>query len=127
MIEAYLVIQDGQPLIIRSVRDQERPLSIPIVLVYLAEGGANVVYQLTVLAAGSSSPVLSRVDGKLLRLRKNKSFIANTREQYETFQRSFQDLFPSEHLVGLYLVILDHGVLKAVNENLQHLEHLQER
>lgn len=122
MIEAYLVVSQTHHRILRTVTSSERVRSIPIVLDYLAEGGANVVYRIITLRAGASIPVPSELQGKLLRLRKDKPFITGTQEQHGIFIDTFASLFMPEQLVEQSLVSVDRNILNAVNDDLKYLE-----
>ncbi|QIW94749.1 hypothetical protein AMS68_000267 [Peltaster fructicola] len=104
--------------------DQEPPLlsktpQYPATLCkfeYLDEGGANIVYRLTVVNGGQTP---SRLDRKLLRLRKNLRHCQPATEQLKAFNENFRDLFPKENLVEHELVKLDDGIVTALNELLR--------
>ncbi|KAF2221850.1 inositol-pentakisphosphate 2-kinase [Elsinoe ampelina] len=97
--------------------------TIPIVLEYLAEGGANVVLRLVPFARASrlKTPPDALVN-KLLRVRKDKGFIASAKDQQDEFEHTIAPLFPAENLVNPILVSVDRGFLVAVNQELANIQ-----
>ncbi|KAH0327299.1 hypothetical protein KCU74_g6612, partial [Aureobasidium melanogenum] len=93
-------------------------------LEYLAEGNANIVYSFKEIA----NDVLPHgFHHKLLRLRKDKSFIRPTKSQFATFQQEFVPLFRPENLVEQTLVTLDEALIKHLNQELEEHENLKSR
>ncbi|KAF7196242.1 Inositol-pentakisphosphate 2-kinase [Pseudocercospora fuligena] len=87
------------------------------VLEYLNEGGANFVYQILPLEEEELLP--PRLQGKLLRLRKDLSHVQTAEEQLEALDTNFRALFPPDNLVQHELIRLDHDVLNLLNRSLQ--------
>ncbi|RAL04077.1 inositol-pentakisphosphate 2-kinase [Aspergillus ibericus CBS 121593] len=116
-------------------------------LVYLAEGGANVIYRILSPAemdvgptndlpiAVSSSPsnaldtfhVPAKFKGKLLRLRKDTSAGISYQEIARNFDRCIRPLFKPEELVDQELVYLPKGLVHLCNEQLQAAERNGQR
>jgi inositol-pentakisphosphate 2-kinase len=88
-------------------------------LEYLAEGNANVVYCFRPIA---KNLLPYGVRHKLLRLRKDKSFIQSTESQAATSQREFVPLFPPENLVEQTLILLDEALIRRLNQELEKHE-----
>ncbi|CAD0112922.1 unnamed protein product [Aureobasidium uvarum] len=89
------------------------------ILEYLAEGNANIVY--------SFQPITNNVlphglRHKLLRLRKDKSFIQPTKAQSLTFQQEFLPLFRPNNLVEQTLITLDEVLIRHLNQELEEHE-----
>ncbi|KAI5210373.1 hypothetical protein E4T39_00114 [Aureobasidium subglaciale] len=93
-------------------------------LVYLAEGNANIVYSFKP-TIDEAAPQNAR--SKLLRLRKDKSFIQATESQFATFQRIFVPLFRPENLVEHKLVALDGALIRNLNKELEDHEDTNAR
>ena len=109
-------------------------------LVYLAEGGANVIFQFVSTPANSrkrnsnqfACPVQpSQLDhsnlppelrGKLLRLRKDTPSASPYQETARNFDKIIRPLFSPQELVDQSLVHLPKGLLQRCNEQLQVLE-----
>ncbi|THZ07394.1 hypothetical protein D6C95_01993 [Aureobasidium pullulans] len=91
----------------------------PLTLEYIAEGNANIVYTFKPIA---DEPVNLGVRRKLLRLRKDKSFIQSTQSQYITFQREFLPLFRPENIVEQTLITLDESLIESLNQRLAEHE-----
>ncbi|CAG8910238.1 unnamed protein product [Penicillium egyptiacum] len=104
-------------------------------LVYLAEGGANVIYRFVrkpVLAKkdkGPLSPTLetdhylpTKLKGKLLRLRKETAADISYTEIVRNFDTIIRPLFNPEELVDQTLVRLPEGLLSSCNEQLRTAE-----
>jgi inositol-pentakisphosphate 2-kinase len=88
-------------------------------LEYLAEGNANIVYSFRPIA---NDVLPFGVHQKLLRLRKDKSFIQSTKSQAATFQLEFVPLFRPENLVEQKLVLLDEALIRRLNRELEEHE-----
>ena len=92
----------------------------PIKLRYLAEGNANIVYSFTTSAKDALPDGVRR---KLLRLRKEKSFIQSTMSQLSTFQQEFVPLFRPENLIEQTLVAVDEALIRRLNQELEEHEN----
>ncbi|KAI4730841.1 hypothetical protein E4T49_01376 [Aureobasidium sp. EXF-10728] len=88
-------------------------------LEYLAEGNANIVYSFRSIA---NNVLPDGLHHKLLRLRKDKSFIQPTRAQYSTFQQEFPPLFRPDNLVEQTLITLDEVLIRQLNQELEEHE-----
>lgn len=118
-------------------------LELPIgaQLVYLAEGGANVIYRivsaksaiaskkelpLAVNGAGpgvvDSSSVPPEFKGKLLRLRKDTPSGIPYQEIARNFDKNIRPLFKPEELVDQELVCLPRGLIQHCNDQLRVAE-----
>lgn len=93
-------------------------------LEYLAEGNANIVYSFKSIA---SKELSYGVRHKLLRLRKDKSFIQSTKSQLSTFQQEFVPLFRPENLIEQTLVTVDEALIKRLNQELEEHENSELR
>lgn len=113
--------------------------------VYLAEGAANVVYRIRSLPVDpSTSADLSfesygpntppptdieplhldpRLEGKLVRLRKQTSSITPVAESQNHFENMIKPLFPSENLVQQILFQPSKHLLKDCNARLREMEN----
>ena len=111
-------------------------------LVYLAEGGANVIYRFvtappkSALVAGDSkwtiSPIAldniehcnvpARFRGKLLRLRKETAADLSYKEIVHNFNTIVRPLFEAEELVDQTLIRLPEGLIQRCNEQLHIAE-----
>ena len=113
-------------------------------LVYLAEGAANVVYRIRSLPLDpSTSADLSfesygpntpppteleplhmdpRLEGNLVRLRKNTSSTTPVAESQNHFENVIKPLFPSENLVQQTLFQPSKNLLKDCNARLREME-----
>lgn len=89
-------------------------------LEYLAEGNANIVYSFESIA---SNELPYGVRHKLLRLRKEKSFIQSTKSQLSTFQQEFVPLFRPENLIEQILVTVDEALIRRLNQELEEHEN----
>ncbi|RAK88420.1 inositol-pentakisphosphate 2-kinase [Aspergillus costaricaensis CBS 115574] len=116
-------------------------------LVYLAEGGANVIYRILAPAqmdfdgrndlpvtVSNSLPsttgtfqVPAKFKGKLLRLRKDTSAGISYQEIARNFDRCIRPLFKPEELVDQELVYLPRGLVQGCNEQLQAAERSGQR
>lgn len=85
---------------------------------YLDEGGANIVWRISV-NIGVQAP--ARLQHKLLRLRKNLRHVQPAEEQLKAFNDNFRDLFPQENLIQHELIRLDDGIVPALNDLLRKL------
>ncbi|KAJ5776061.1 uncharacterized protein N7511_001072 [Penicillium nucicola] len=105
-------------------------------LIYLAEGGANVIYRFATagttrpkdpkgpLTAASDRPdqpssLPARLQGKLLRLRKATAADISYTEIVRNFDTIIRPLFAPEELVDQTLVQLPDGLLARCNEQLR--------
>lgn len=88
-------------------------------LQYLAEGNANVVYSFRPIDDGV---LPNGVRHKLLRLRKNKSFIQSTESQAAIFQQEFVPLFRTRNLIEQTLILLNETLLRRLNQELEEHE-----
>lgn len=110
-------------------------------LVYLAEGGANVVYR---FASAVKSPLAARRDpekqlspvafeptewfsGKLLRLRKETAANVSYKEIVQNFNTTVRPLFGDDELVDQTLIRLPGGLIHRCNEQLRLAELTGER
>lgn len=110
-------------------------------LVYLAEGGANVVYR---FVSAVKSPVVARRDlekqlsppafepterftGKLLRLRKDTTANVSYKEIVQNFNTTVRPLFRDDELVDQTLIRLPDGLIHCCNEQLRLAELTEER
>ena len=106
-------------------------------LVYLAEGGANVIYRFVgnpVLVKKDSKRPLSppafedhcnlpaQLKGKLLRLRKETAADISYKEIARNFDTIIRPLFKPEELVDQTLIRLPEGLLSSCNSQLQIAE-----
>lgn len=102
-------------------------------LVYLAEGGANVIYR--IIWTAQNAPVTSKhapskkeqsippmLQGKLLRLRKETKSGIPYQEIMRNFDRIIRPLFRPEELVDQTLVQLPRGLVQQCNERLRAAE-----
>ncbi|RAL16125.1 inositol-pentakisphosphate 2-kinase [Aspergillus homomorphus CBS 101889] len=118
-------------------------------LIYLAEGGANVIYRILVSSGNStgqnhkdmpvtvsSGPASDATDGysipvglkgKLLRLRKETSSGIPYQEIARNFDRCIRPLFKPEELVDQELVCLPRGLIQLCNEQLLAAERSGQR
>jgi inositol-pentakisphosphate 2-kinase len=116
-------------------------------LIYLAEGGANVVYQiigpsvdisteLEKVHYGYGTPPPTEIedvedrrplDGKLLRLRKHTSSGISYLETARNFDRIIRPLFKPGELIDQTLVKLPKGLIQKCNEQLRADEKLRNR
>lgn len=102
-----------------------------IQLIYLAEGGANIVYRILPspgdIPIGTHSPTeienlgsLGRLlEGKLLRLRKDVKHTLPYKENAWNFDRVIRPLFSPDELVDQILVVLPPGLVHQCNEQLR--------
>ncbi|KAI9037894.1 inositol-pentakisphosphate 2-kinase [Aspergillus affinis] len=103
-------------------------------LVYLAEGGANVIYRIVSNKSSAhrskkassygreSFSVPAEFKGKLLRLRKDTSSGIPYQEIARNFDRTIRPLFKPEELVDQELVYLPRGLVQQCNEQLHAAE-----
>ncbi|KAJ5093328.1 Inositol-pentakisphosphate 2-kinase [Penicillium angulare] len=109
-------------------------------LVYLAEGGANVIYRFVANPSKSSlvvrdpkrsvssivldehSTVPLWLRGKLLRLRKETAADISYKEINRNFNTIVRPLFKSDELVDQSLILLPHGLIQRCNEQLRAAE-----
>ena len=91
---------------------------------YLNEGGANFVFTIRP-AAGKELP--TRLQSKLLRLRKNIPNVQGPDEHIKSLKNDFRDLFPVENLIQYERIDLDTGVTALLNENLRTLVRPRQR
>lgn len=116
-------------------------------LQYLAEGGANVVYRITLPLSevppseieyyGDSTPPPSEIEdslqfqqrlcGNLLRLRKDVQFGLPYRDTANNFNTLIRHLFRPEDLVDQVLVRIPPAVIQRCNEQLRLSEKLGKR
>lgn len=121
MLEAYLVEREQRALVTARVANDEH--CCPLLLNYLSEGGANVLYR--IVAVGDtpfSSSNAVDVSNALLRLRKAKSANVDVATRQAAFVSTFAPLFPSENIVDQVLVDVDASILEAVNRHLRSLD-----
>ncbi|KAI9375209.1 inositol-pentakisphosphate 2-kinase [Aspergillus egyptiacus] len=105
-------------------------------LVYIAEGGANIIYRIvlpTISPTGSKlSPSLPGsnelqivpppLKGKLLRLRKETPAGISYQEIARNFDKTIRPLFKPEELVDQELIYLPEGLVQRCNEQLRAAE-----
>jgi inositol-pentakisphosphate 2-kinase len=92
---------------------------MPTILQYIAEGNANVVYAFETIG---EAPLHPNLRNKLLRLRKDKSFLQPTKSQFATYQREIVPLFRPENLVEQALIPLDANIFNLLNQRLHEHE-----
>ncbi|KAF1354967.1 inositol-pentakisphosphate 2-kinase-domain-containing protein [Delphinella strobiligena] len=119
MIIYYTHSKSGAGHLLSTSRSGEESAT-PIRLEYFKEGNANIIYNIKPLDNGAHVPVA--LQGKLLRLRKNKPFIRCSREQHEAFKQYFAPLFHTENLVQHNLIGVDRTVTLFLNANLKQLD-----
>lgn len=119
MIIYYTHSKSGAgPLLSTSSSGGESATSIR--LEYFKEGNANIIYNIKPLDNRAHVPVA--LQGKLLRLRKNKPFIRCSREQHAAFKQQFAPLFHTENLVEHNLIGIDQTITVFLNANLKQLD-----
>ncbi|KAF9890887.1 Inositol-pentakisphosphate 2-kinase [Aspergillus nanangensis] len=112
-------------------------------LVYLAEGGANIIYRIVLTSSnphngskrdtppGVSSLLQNPIDsfvvpaqlkGKLLRLRKETKFSISYQENVRNFDQTIRPLFNPDELIDQELVCLPKGLVSRCNEQLRAAE-----
>ncbi|KKK20354.1 hypothetical protein ARAM_003311 [Aspergillus rambellii] len=105
-------------------------------LIYIAEGGANIIYRIVSPATPSrgskNSPPLAvssdnlsvpaEFKGKLLRLRKDTAAGVSYQEIARNFDKTIRPLFRPEELVDQELVYLPNGLAQRCNEQLRAAE-----
>ncbi|KAF4246523.1 hypothetical protein CNMCM8980_008506 [Aspergillus fumigatiaffinis] len=109
-------------------------------LIYLAEGGANIIYRIasapspchigptdTYSASGPHFIVPEEFKGKLLRLRKETKTGISYQEIARNFDRTIRPLFSPDELVDQELVYLPSGLVQRCNEQLSAAERNGER
>ncbi|KAI9931241.1 hypothetical protein ASPWEDRAFT_166812 [Aspergillus wentii DTO 134E9] len=114
-------------------------LPVGVQLIYLAEGGANVIYRIVSTCAkspvglrkGMTGAVAGAIDqsgvppefrGKLLRLRKDSKTGISYQEIVQNFDKIIRPLFNPEELVDQTLVTLPNGLVQRCNEQLHAAE-----
>ncbi|GFG10893.1 inositol-pentakisphosphate 2-kinase [Aspergillus udagawae] len=115
-------------------------LSAGAQLIYLAEGGANIIYRIASApspsrigptdihsASGPQLTVPPDFKGKLLRLRKETKAKISYQEIACNFDRTIRPLFSPEELVDQELVYLPNGLVQRCNEQLIAAERNGER
>ncbi|KAJ9313313.1 hypothetical protein DTO271D3_6372 [Paecilomyces variotii] len=134
-----------------SMQRMSGPLTLELPLgaqlVYLAEGGANIVYRIIAPSVeisigsekahyGSGTPPPTEIEdvddrqpleGKLLRLRKHISSGISYQETASNFDRIIRPLFSPEELIDQTLVRLPKGLIQKCNEQLRADEKLKKR
>lgn len=93
-------------------------------LEYLNEGGANLVFRISL---DGDRELPSRLQGRLLRLRKDLSHVPTAEEQLKALDENFDHLFASENLVEHDLVVLDETLPPLLNGALQRIVRPQHR
>ncbi|KAL5339490.1 inositol-pentakisphosphate 2-kinase [Aspergillus crustosus] len=102
-------------------------------LVYIAEGGANIIYRIVspVIPSRSfqfgsplhdSQTIPADLKGKLLRLRKDTPAGVSYQEISQNFDKNIRPLFKPEELVDQELVYLPQGLAQRCNEQLRAAE-----
>ncbi|KAL4888000.1 inositol-pentakisphosphate 2-kinase [Aspergillus ambiguus] len=102
-------------------------------LVYLAEGGANVIYRIVTASSGPvdgastsqgtlDSTVPAQFKGKLLRLRKETKSSIPYQEIIRNFDQTIRPLFSPDELIDQELVCLPRGLIPRCNEQLRLAE-----
>ncbi|PNS20311.1 hypothetical protein CAC42_5761 [Sphaceloma murrayae] len=126
MITAFVIVNevDKDDYTIKKEFDEaHKDRILPIVCEYLAEGGANVVLRLVPFARASKLKIPPKaLVNKLLRVRKDKGFIASAKQQQDEFEETIAPLFAAENLVDPILVSVDREFLVAVNQELKALQ-----
>jgi inositol-pentakisphosphate 2-kinase len=118
-VNAVFYYQEGNtalPRLSTIVPSMEGIDSWRCTLSYLDEGGANVIFRLTSLAP--------RLQGRLLRLRKDLPHVRSTRQQVQEFHEHFKDLIHPHQIVKLQVLELADEVPEIINQNLaERLAH----
>ncbi|KAL2818495.1 inositol-pentakisphosphate 2-kinase [Aspergillus cavernicola] len=110
-------------------------------LVYIAEGGANIIYRIVspAISPRSSKPspplsgssdhptVPAEFKGKLLRLRKDTLAGVSYQEIARNFDKAIRPLFKPEELVDQELIYLPQGLIQRCNEQLRTAEFTGKR
>lgn len=86
-------------------------------LLYLAEGGANVIYRFV-----TTTTLPPQLSGKLLRLRKQTAADISYTEIARNFDTIIRPLFTADELVDQTLIRLPDGLLVQCNEQLRVAE-----
>ncbi|GAB7341450.1 hypothetical protein MBLNU457_7689t1 [Dothideomycetes sp. NU457] len=126
LVNGYLVRDGSHFRITKKPRGEEVPHATPIVLEYLAEGNANVVYRVVLFELATSSGslattlILPTVENVVLRLSKQKNFIASTLQRSFELQKSFS-FIPEKHLVRWETVVVSKDIIEGINRDL--LDH----
>ncbi|KAF2770684.1 hypothetical protein EJ03DRAFT_373545 [Teratosphaeria nubilosa] len=98
------------------------PPALPCTLHYHAEGGANILFRLT-----STTTLPSRLQNRLLRLRKNLPHTLPASDQLEAFTTTFLPLFPPTNIIHHDLIELDPTLPPLLNETLARIPRPQNR
>lgn len=99
--------------------------SVPVILEYLNEGGANFVFK--ILPSSDTEALPDHLQGHLLRLRKDLPHVQSAQEHISAFDSHFKSLFPSENLVHQRTIELHHELPTAINESLRNLDRPSHR
>ena len=94
-------------------------------LAYLNEGGANFVF--FILPSESQADIPSKLQGKLLRLRKESPHAQASQDTLAAFDQHFKPLFQPENLVQFELINLGSGVPSKINAMLKSLHRPSHR
>ena len=112
---AYLIA--GTPPILSS-KEPTAASSTSCTLEYLNEGGANFVFR---ISPTGKEPLLTNVQGKLLRLHKNFSHLQPTLSQLHEYEQNFATRFPPQHLIEHTLIRLTDDISSMLNKVLGEL------
>ncbi|KAF2154815.1 hypothetical protein K461DRAFT_102625 [Myriangium duriaei CBS 260.36] len=122
MITAVAIVKHDGIHLRKDFDPNHKDCTLPIILEYLAEGAANVVLRLVPFGAASKLKVTPPgLQHKLLRIRKDKPFLASVAAQYTHLTFTIAPLFPPENLVQHILVTIDVSLLTAINDELSTL------
>jgi inositol-pentakisphosphate 2-kinase len=91
-------------------------------LIYLAEGGANVIYRFT-----TPTTLPPQLQGKLLRLRKKTAADTPYKDIVRNFDTIIRPLFTPDELVDQTLIRLPEGLIIQCNEQLRAAERNSQR
>lgn len=123
LVNGYLV-RDGTFLrVTKTLRNEVALEAVPVVLEYLAEGNANVVYRVVLFWLASQwlerwSPL--SVENVVLRLSKQKNLITSTSQRKLELEKEFS-FIPKKYLLEQTLVLVEKDVIETINRDL--LDH----
>jgi len=117
LVSGYLLKESSYYRIAKTISDGELDHSIPLVLDYLAEGNANVVYKIVLFGLAAKCAIPPEVEGTVLRLSKQKNFVTSTQQRVLELRDTFS-FIPKDYLVQQTLVRVDRNIVEAINQNL---------
>jgi len=129
LVNGYLVREGSHFRITTRPRLEEVPHATPLVLEYLAEGNANVVYRVILFelattlrpfATDAKDWRLPSVENVVLRLSKRKNFITSTLQRSFELENKFP-FIPQKYLVQWEPVVVNRDIISVINWDL--LDH----